>query len=233
MTTGDSAILSSTFVVVRPRTAGFSVCCPDAVISTTVGGITSEVTVCTGGRYWASPFPFVARGGKDCSFIVGTFPDPKPCKSAVSPLSVGKAVDSTICKVGREIVVSFVVESNLALALIIARLAVSVLAFVMLVSFTTGPLLRFEVDSVAFTGGLEGTVGWADLDPGCTEFDSPSLRVGLIGTSLRPLVGKGGQNRTVSLVGFGEEALGRSSDEAKEEEVPMTVCAFEEVREVR
>lgn len=43
-------------------------------------------------------------------------------------------------------------------------------------------------------------------------------------------MGKGGQNRTVSLVGFGEEALGTSSEEANEEEVPMTVCAFEEVR---
>lgn len=223
MTTGDSSALSSAFVVVRPSTAGFSVCGPDGVIATTVGGIPSEVTVCAGGRYCASPFPFVARGGKDCSFIPGACPDPKPCKSVV------KAVDSPKCKLGRDIVVSFVVESNLALALIIARLAVSVLALVMLVSFTTGP--RFAVDGIAFTEGLEGTVGYADLDPGCTEFDSPSLRVGLIGTSLRPRVGNGGQNRTVSLVGFGEEALGRSSEEAKEEEVPMTVCAFEEVRD--
>lgn len=115
----------------------------------------------------------------------------------------------------------------------IARLAVSVLALVTLVWFTTEPLLRFAVDRVAFTEGLEGTVGCAALDPGCTEFDSPSRRVALIGTSLRPLVGKKGQNRPVSLVGFAEEAPGRSSDERKEEEVPMTVCAFEEVREVR
>lgn len=190
MTTGDSSTLSSAFVVVvRPSTAGFSVCCPDGVIATTtVGGIASEVTVCAGGRYCASPFPFVARGGKDCSFIPGAFPEPKPCKSVV------KAVDSA-CKLGRDISVSFVVESNLALALIIARLAVSVLALVTLVSFTTGPpLLWFAADGIAFTEGLEGTVGYADFGPGCTEFDSPSLRVGLIGTSLRPRVGKGAQN---------------------------------------
>lgn len=115
----------------------------------------------------------------------------------------------------------------------IARLAVSVRALVMLVWFTIGPLLRFKVDRVAFTEGFEGTVGCTDLDPACTEFDIPSPGVALIGTSLRPLVGKDGQNRTVPLVGFGEEAPGKSSDEGKEEEVPMTVCAFEEVREVR
>lgn len=114
-----------------------------------------------------------------------------------------------------------------------ARLDVSVLALVMLVKFTTGSLLKFEVDSVACTEGLTGTVGCAGLDPGCTEFDNPSRSVALTGTSLRPLVGKEGQNRTVSLVGFGEEAPGRSSDEGKEEEVPMTVCALEEVRVVR
>lgn len=85
--------------------------------------------------------------------MTGTFPDPKPCKSVV------KAVDSPKCELVKDIVVSFVVESNLALALIIARLAVSVLALVMFVSFTTDPLLRFAVDSVAFTDGLEGTVG--------------------------------------------------------------------------
>lgn len=60
MTTGDSVILSFVFVVVRPKTSAFSVRCPNEDISTTVGGIRSEVTVCAGGRYWASPFPFVA-----------------------------------------------------------------------------------------------------------------------------------------------------------------------------
>lgn len=124
-------------------------------------------------------------------------------------------------------------ESNLALALMMARLDVSVLALETFVKFTTGSLLKFEVDSVACTEGLAGTVGWAGFDPGCTEFDNPSRSVVLIGTSLRPLVGKEGQNRTVSLVGFGEEAPGRSSDEAKEEEVPMTVCALEEASVVR
>lgn len=115
----------------------------------------------------------------------------------------------------------------------IARLAVSVLALVMLAWFSVEPLLRFNVDRLAFTEGIEGTVGCTDLDPVCTEFGSPSRSVALTGTSLRPLVGKNDHNRTVSLVGFGEEAPGRSSDEAKEEEMPMTVCAFEEVREAR
>lgn len=103
----------------------------------------------------------------------------------------------------------------------------------MLVWFTVEPLLGLKIDVVAFTDGLEGAVGCTNLDPGFTEFESSSLTVTLIGTSLRPLGGKDGQNCAVSLVGFGEEALGRSSDEEKDEEVPMTVCAFEEVREVR
>lgn len=115
----------------------------------------------------------------------------------------------------------------------IARLDVSVLALVMLVKFTIGSPLKFEVGSVACAEGLKGTVGCAGFDPACTEFDNPSRSVALMGTSLRPLVGKAGQNRTVSLVGFGEEAPGRSSDEGKEEEVPMTVCASEEVSAVR
>lgn len=101
--TGQSVTPASFFVLVLPfviRSSGFSVRCPSVDKSTAVGDISSEVTVCAGGRYWACPFSYVALGGKACSFIVGSFPDPKPCKSAGSPLSVVTAIDSLNCKVG-------------------------------------------------------------------------------------------------------------------------------------
>lgn len=98
-----------------------------------------------------------------------------------------------------------------------------------------GPLLRLCLERADIKVGVDCAVGRVILFPCCTVFVFVSLSrtVALIGTSLRPLGGKEGQIRAVCLVGGGEELIGRSRGEKKEEEEPMMVWASEEWRKER
>lgn len=127
-------------------------------------------------------------------------------------------------EVGRGRVEPFVGASSFVKARLNAKLAVSVLGLEAVGCVTIGPLLRLCVERADIKEGLSGVVGRVTLCPCSTVFIVANLFriVPLIGTSLRPLGGKEGQNRTVCLVGGGEELLGKSRGE-KEEDEPMMV----------
>ena len=106
-----------------------------------------------------------------------------------------------------------------------AKLAVSVLGLEAVGWVTIGPLLRLWVERADIKEGGDCAVGRGNICPCCTVFIVVSLSraVALIGTSLRPLGGREGQNPAVCLVGWGEESLGRPRLGWEDE--PMTVWA--------
>ena len=100
------------------------------------------------------------------------------------------------------------VAATLVKALKNAKLDVSVLGLEAVGWVTIPPLLRFFVERPNIKAGLDCVVGWVILCPCTTAFVVANLSwiLTLIGTSLRPLGGREGQNRTVSLVGGGKES---------------------------
>lgn len=125
-------------------------------------------------------------------------------------------------KVGTGGVELLTVASPFKEARLSAKLAVSVLGLEAVGWGKTGPLLRFFCVEWADTkGGLD-----CDLLPCCAASVVVCLSgaAALMGTSLRPLGGREGQNLALCLVGGGDKFTGGSRRENEDEE-PMTVWA--------
>ncbi|TNN24218.1 hypothetical protein EYF80_065658 [Liparis tanakae] len=168
----------------------------------------------------------------------GTAPDPNSCKPPPSPDSLSDP-SSGLPAAGlsaADLAAAVGVGGGEPLvgdALLKAKPAMSVLGLAAAAGRDgIGPPLRFCVESADKKGGGDCAVGRAAaaaalLPPGGAAFVVACRSVAvaaLMGTSLRPPGGRGGQNLAPCLVGGGEESRGGST-RGNEEEEPMTVWA--------